>query len=625
MINNKKFTILIIDNNRDFNNKLSSKIEEYKFKTIQIFEETEIINCLKNSDIKFDLILLNIDFDDNTSTRIFDYITEETLSKVILLSSEDIGEKREEYFAQGILDYHLTSQKLNHIVDDIVETIYSLYSNKKETILIIDKSSVVCQNLQKILNQRNYNVITTCSAKDALELLKRQTISLLILDMDITDINALDLLEGLRDMYMLNEFFVLALSGNKNPSMVRDSLKRGAKDFLLKPYLYEEFLLRIDILVNSSRQRIVNIEQKHEIENNLKRFKELLDSSIGGMFIFENNICINCNNEAIKILGQESKETILQKKIFDIFTDISEEHKEELLEDSIDHNFEDTIISNDGSRYDVQIKERNVLLQNKVFKIIAVLDITDVKQHEKVLSQQTKMASMGEMIGNIAHQWRQPLTAISVAAGGIKIDYELEMINKDDVILELDNIVENTHFLSTTIESFQNFLKVDKIISKVNIETACKKTLAIINANLKAHGINIIQDFSSRSAVINGIENELVQVFLNLINNATDILKTIDRKYPRYIKLSTFNNKEHLVVTIHDNGNGIPNNILTKVFDPYFTTKHQSQGTGLGLFMTHNILKKMDTDIEVINKNFIIENHSYYGACFSIYFPINKL
>ncbi|MDC0932298.1 hybrid sensor histidine kinase/response regulator [Arcobacteraceae bacterium] len=625
MINNKKFTILIIDNNKDFNNKLSSKIEEYKFKTVQIFEESEIINCIKSSNVIFDLILLNIDFDDTTSTKIFEYITEQTVSKVILLSSEDIGEKREVYFSQGILDYHLTSQKVNHIVDDIVETIYSLYSNKKETILIIDKSEELRQNLEKILKQRNYNVLSTCSAKDGLELLKADTISLLVLDMEITDINALDLLEGLRDMYMFNKFSVLALSENKNPSIVRDTLKRGAKDFLMKPYLYEEFLLKIDILVHSSRQRIINIEQKQEIENNLKRFKELLDSSIGGMFIFENNICINCNNEAVNILGKESKETILQKQIFDIFTDISQKHKEELLEDTVDHNFEDTIISDDGSVYDVQIKERNILLENKILKIIAILDITDVKKHEKVLSEQTKMASMGEMIGNIAHQWRQPLTAISVAAGGIKIDYELDIVNKDDVIVELDNIVENTSFLSTTIESFQNFLKTDKLITKVNIEDTCKKTLAIINANLKAHNIKILQEYSSINPVIKGIENEVVQVFLNIINNATDVLKTLDVNYPRYIKLSIVNNEEYLIVTIHDNGQGIPKEILAKIFDPYFTTKHQSQGTGLGLFMTHNILKNMGAKIDVINKDFIIDSIDYYGASFSIYFPIYKL
>jgi PAS domain S-box-containing protein len=526
MINNKQFNILIIDNNKDFNDKLSRKIQIYKFKITQVFEEFDILESIKKSHDEFDLILLNIDFDDNTSTKIFDFITKHTTSKIILLSSEDVGVKREEYFAQGILDYHLTSQKIDHIVDDIVDTIYLLYSNSNETILIIDDSEEVCAKLKKLLTKRNYHVLTVRSAKEGLELLRDNEISLLILDMEIKDIDALDLLEGLRDMYLLNKFFVLALSENRNPSIVRDTLKNGAKDFLMKPFLYEELLLKIDILVNSSRNITINTEQKIEIENNLKIFKELLNSSIGAMFVFEKNICVNCNNEAVKILGYKTKKNILEKKIFDIFTNISDSHKEELLDEKVDHHFEDTIIIENFTEYHVQIKERNIILDNKTLKIIAVLDITDVKRNEKIISQQSKMASMGEMIGNIAHQWRQPLTAISVAAGGIKIGYELDIENRDETIIELDNIVENTKFLSTTIESFQNFLKVDKLITKVNIETACKKTLSIINANLKAHKIFIIEDYSSNKVMIKGIENELVQVFLNVINNASDIFKT---------------------------------------------------------------------------------------------------
>jgi len=623
MINNKKFNILIIDNDKDFNTELSNKIRQYKFNITQVFEEVDILNSIEKSHVNIDLILLNIDFDDNTTTKIFDFISLHTTSKIILLSSEDIGKKREEYFSQGILDYHLTNKKIDHIVDDIVDTIYSLYSNHNETILIIDNSIEVCLGLMKILTRRNYQVLTASTAKEGLELLKNNDISLLVLDMEIIDINALDLLEGLRDMYLLNDFFVLAISENKNPSIVRDTLKSGAKDFLSKPFLYEEFLLKTDILVNSSRNRKSNLEQKKEIENNLKSFKELLDSSIGAMFIFEKDICTNCNNEAVKMLGYKSKDTVIDKNIFDIFTDVSSEHKDELLDNSVDHYFEDTIISKDKTIYQVQIKERNILIDHNIIKIIAVMDITDVKRHEKIISQQTKMASMGEMIGNIAHQWRQPLTAISVAAGGIKLNYEFDMEDRDETIVELDNIVENTKFLSSTIESFQNFLKVDKVTTKFDIQSACKKTLAIISANLKAHKISIVENYVSNSS-IKGIENELVQVFLNIINNASDILKTSDNTNEKYIKISIEKNNDCIDISIHDNGNGICDDIINKIFEPYFTTKHQSQGTGLGLYMTHQIVEKMGGNIEARNDEFDIDGVIYYGARFVISFPLNK-
>ena len=624
MINNKKFHILIIDNNEDFNNQLSEKINLYKFNTTQIFKEDEILECITKSHSEFDLILLNIDFDDDTSTKIFDFISSHTKSKIILLSKEDIGEKREEYFAQGILDYHITSQKIDHIVDDIVDTIYSLYTNKKEVILIIDSSEIFCKKLEKILLTRNYQVLWVCTAKEGLEILKNNEISLLILDMEIEDINAHDLLEGLREMYLLSQFFVLALSKNKSPSIVRDSLKNGAKDFLMKPFLYEEFLLKIDILISSLRNKKIANEQTQEIKSSLKSFKELLDSSIGAMFVFEEYICVNCNNEAIKILGYKSKKDIVNKKIFEIFTDISETHKKELLNDTIEHNFEDTIISKGSIQYEVQIKERNIVLNNKMVKIIALLDITDLKRNEKIISQQTKMASMGEMIGNIAHQWRQPLTAISVAAGGIKLGYELDMCDTEETIRELDNIVDNTKFLSATIESFQNFLKDDKIISNVNIKSACKKTLSIINANLKVNKIEIIEDFDSDKIVIRGIENEVVQVLLNIINNASDVLKSIKSINEKYIKISIFNDDKNVFVSVHDNGNGIDDTIINKIFEPYFTTKHKSQGTGLGLYMTHKIIEKMNSEISVKNDSFSYNNSIYNGAKFTISFPFNQ-
>ena len=624
MINNKDFSILIIDNNKQFNTELSDKIKQYKFNVTQVFEELDILDEIKKSHENIDLILLNIDFDDNTTTEIFDFISSQTESKIILLSSEDIGEKREEYFSQGILDYHLTSQKTEHIVDDIIDTIYSLYTNKNETILVLDNSEEICKSLQNILLQRNYNVLIAHTAKDGLEILKNNEISLLILDMEIEDIKALDLLEGLRDMYLLNQFFVMALSNNQNPSIVRDTLKNGAKDFLLKPFLYEEFLLKVDMLVSSSRNKKITADHKKQIENNLKGFKELLNSTIGAMFIFEMNICVNCNLEAVELLGYKRKSKLLNKGIFDIFTDVSAEHKEYLLDDKLDHYFEDTILSKNGAVYQVQIKERNILIDNKVLKIVAVMDVTDVKRQEKIISQQTKMASMGEMIGNIAHQWRQPLSAISIAAGGIKLNYEFDMEDRAETIIELDNIVDNTTFLSSTIESFQNFLKIDKKTTKFDLQSAFSKTLAIINANLKANKIFIIEDYSF-SGSIKGIENELMQVFLNIINNAADVLKhSPDTSKTKYIKVSIMQNENNIDITIHDNGEGISNDIINKIFEPYFTTKHQSQGTGLGLYMTHQIIENMNGNIEVSNETFKHDNEIHKGAKFLISFPLEK-
>jgi signal transduction histidine kinase/DNA-binding response OmpR family regulator len=621
MIENETYKILIIDNNKDFNNTIFTKLVQHKFDTYQVFDGTEALEYIKINKNTISLVVLNIDYDEITTTKIFHYITKNSKANIILLSSEDTGKKREKYFAQGILDYHLIDRQIDHIVDDISETIYSLDDNRKETIVIIDNSELVCNTVKNILEKRNYTVLTATSVKDGLEILKNNEITLLILDMEISDIKSLDLLAGLRDMYVLNDFFVLVISKKYNPSLVRDALKGGAKDFLKKPFLYEEFVLKIDILINTVRIKKTIIDQKKQIENNLKIFKELLDSSIGAMFIFEKNICVNCNNESIELLGYTSKNDILNKEIFDIFTDISNDNKKDILDNRIDHYFEDTIISKDSKVYQIQFKERNLLIDNKILKIIVVLDVSDVKRKEKILSEQTKMASMGEMIGNIAHQWRQPLSAISIAAGGIKLNYVFDMEDKDETIVELDNIVANTQFLSSTIESFQNFLKADKITTKFEIHTTLKKTLTIIHANLKSNNIKIVENYSEHYS-IRGIENELVQVFLNIINNSADILKTLpELKNEKFIIISTQENDTEFIITIQDNAHGIPDAIINKIFEPYFTTKHQAQGTGLGLYMSHQIIEQLGGNITAQNEEFSHQDQKYYGAKFIISFP----
>jgi len=622
--NNSDFNILIIDNNKEFNTKIYSELLSYKYTVTQSFNEKEAFNnILKNKD-KLDLVILNIDFDDQTTTKIFEHIQSNTEAKIILLSSEDIGEKREEYFKNSILDYHLTSQKIQYIVDDILESIEKLITNKKETILIIDQSVALAESMKNILEIRNYNVFIAHNAKEGIEILRNEEISLLVLDMELPDINGLDLLEGLRDLFLLNEFLVLAISAKNYPSLMRDTLKGGASNILKKPFLYEEFVLSVDLLVNSSREKKTISYQKRKIENSLKSFKELVDSTIGAMFIFKKNICVNCNNEAMQILGYRSKEDVISKEIFEIFTNVSDEHKDELLDNTIDHDFEDKLVSCDGKAYDVQIKERNVLIDSKVLKIITALDITQVKQNEKILSQQSKMASMGEMIGNIAHQWRQPLTAISVAAGGIKLNYEFDMEDRDETIHELDNIVKNTQFLSSTIEDFQNFLKNDRATTQFSIHDTVKKTIAIINANLHTHDIKVIENFDERIQ-INGIQNDLMQVLLNIINNASDILKTknsLDEE--KYILIDAFVENNEVVITVQDSGGGIPEDIIDKVFEPYFTTKHQSQGTGLGLYMTHQIIEKLGGKISVSNESFVYNEKNCYGAKFRVIFPYRK-
>jgi signal transduction histidine kinase/DNA-binding response OmpR family regulator len=618
----KNISILLIDTHKEFNKKLTVHLKQYGYKVIQAFCFEEGLEKAQKYSSKLHLVVLNIDQASDKHSNIFHQLQEIVEAKTIILSEEDIGSKRESYFKQGILDYYVVSPKIHHISHDIHQAIQSLYYNKGETILVVESSKSISEILKKILEKRSYKVFTANSAKDGIAVLKENSVSVLILDMELPDIHGLEVLEGLKDLYLLHEFNVLATSSiNNDPSLIRDALKGGAKNFLRKPFLFEEFLLKVDLLVKSSRDRQTLQEQKREIENTLRRFQELLHATINAMFVFEDNVCIDCNKEAVQLFELKSMEELLGKNIIEIFKDTSKEHQEELIDNTIDHYFEDIIQTNSDNRYNVQIKERNVVIDKKLLKIISIMDITQIKRNEKIISQQSKMASMGEMIGNIAHQWRQPLTAISIAASGIKLNYELEIEEREETMQELDSIVQNTQFLSNTIEDFQNYLKNNRDIKQFFIEEVIDKTLNIIHANLESKDIRVIKNIQ-KDVQVEGIQNDLIQILLNIVNNSVDALKHLEVEKDRIILFELTLSDHDVTIDIFDSAGGVSKNIIEHIFDPYFTTKHQAQGTGLGLYMTHQIIEKIQGKIEVHNQKFFVGEKEYFGAKFFVTIPL---
>jgi C4-dicarboxylate-specific signal transduction histidine kinase len=277
-------------------------------------------------------------------------------------------------------------------------------------------------------------------------------------------------------------------------------------------------------------------------------------------------------------------------------------------------------MSKNNQVYQLQIKERNISIDTEKLKIISAMDITDIKRNEKILSEKSKLASMGEMIGNIAHQWRQPLTAISIAASGIKLTYEYDIEEREETIESLDNIVKNTKYLSETIEDFQNYMRSNRESSVFFVEDIIQSTLMIVDANIKLENIRIIKN-SNNSFGIKTIQNDLVQILLNIINNSVDALKE-KQKENKLIVIDSYKDQKYTYISLLDSAGGVDESIADKIFEPYFTTKHQAQGTGLGLYMTHQIISKLGGKIEVTNETFHYEDEKYCGAKFTVSLPL---
>ena len=224
----------------------------------------------------------------------------------------------------------------------------------------------------------------------------------------------------------------------------------------------------------------------------------------------------------------------------------------------------------------------------------------EVSKKSEELIHKSRLALIGEMLSMIAHQWRQPLSAISATASNMKVKLSLESYDlsnakgKDEFnsyfFERIDSIFSYVKILSQTINDFRNFYKPNNELIETSITSPIKKALHIIQPTLNTYKIEIIEKFICKR-VLPMHENEIMQVILNIIKNAQDNFQEKNIKNGK-IQISTKEHNKDYIIDIWDNGGGIPEDIIKKIFDPYFSTKNEKQGTGLGLYMSKTIVEE---------------------------------
>jgi len=263
-----------------------------------------------------------------------------------------------------------------------------------------------------------------------------------------------------------------------------------------------------------------------------------------------------------------------------------------------------------------QIEQNNKLKNiNEILEGRIKIEVERNREQDKQLLQQSRLAQMGEMISMIAHQWRQPLGAISTTTANLKLKIDLDMFDfttkshieeTNRYIMEkLEDIDEFVQNLTGTIDDFRNFYKPNKQAIELNLKEIVDRSLRIIQTALKNENIELIVKNNSNK-LIKIYENELMQVVLNIIKNSQDNFRERRVKNPK-IMIEVENNK----VLFYDNGGGISETIIEKIFDPYFSTKNEKNGTGLGLYMSKIIVEDHHNGkLEVQNID--------EGVCFTI-------
>ncbi|WP_375723288.1 PAS domain-containing sensor histidine kinase [Arcobacter sp. KX21116] len=385
-----------------------------------------------------------------------------------------------------------------------------------------------------------------------------------------------------------------------------------------------------------------------EFKNSRILLQNIIDSVPASVFWKDkNNVYLGANKCFLNDAGLERKEEILGKTDRDMPWAKSEASKyiaddESVMNSGIEKlQIEETQTNAEGSV--IKVLTSKVPLKNTKDEIIGILgiyiDITEKEkiaeelfQKDKLLAQQSKMASMGEMIENIAHQWRQPLSFILTSATGVRLKSDYECLDSKFLQESLLGIEKSVKHLNKTIDDFRNYFKPDKEAKYFDIKLVVDNAFSLVESKLKNKLINVVKEIDEIKAF--GFENEFIQVLLNIINNAIDELEKLNSDdkliFVKAKEIEICGEEVSLEVSkcrcielkICDSAGGISKYIIDKVFDAHFTTKAEDKGTGIGLYMSSEMIKKhMKGSITVSNKVFTYNEKEHKGAEFTILIP----
>lgn len=373
----------------------------------------------------------------------------------------------------------------------------------------------------------------------------------------------------------------------------------------------------------NTRLELTLTEQSKNLSELAFKFQTVFEYSGIGILLLDTTGAILEVNPAFCTMTGKDKNFVVGSKLHGFFDDIDCSKKiEEVVDTEFDFiQFEQTINSSSDK------KPVNITLspvkqsENRIDYILCIVENISYKkslekkqqEQEIMLIQQSKMAAMGEMIGAIAHQWRQPLNAIALIVQDFKSAYEFGELDEKYIDDSVSKGMKQIAFMSKTIDAFRNFFKPGKEVERFCAYDAVQSVCGLVDAGLLHSKVVIVLSFSdtAKVACIEGYKNEFKQAVLNLVSNAKDAI--LEKKGGGIIEIKGELVDKRLEIAFEDDGGGIREDVIDRIFEPYFTTKEQGKGTGIGLYMTKMIVEEhMDGKVLVYN--------SQKGAVFSLSF-----
>ncbi|MDP3021900.1 MAG: response regulator [Sulfuricurvum sp.] len=628
------YNILIVEDSKLINDNLKKSLESDGHYVEQAFDYVTAVGLIQSN--RFEFILLDLILPDGEGEMLLPY-AKRADTRVIVMTTDRDSFRRDRIFGFGIVDYIIKDRYFDDLIDGIRKMIRQVESNSTFTLLVVDDSAFIRNNLELLLISRGFLVLTAIDGKEAIAKMQEYPIDALISDLEMPTMDGFELMAKIRRKKEYRNLPVMILTGSNDSNKIAKVIKYDVKDLIRKPYITEEVLLKIDNMMNDVQQRRSIGEERRKFD----LYHDAIVNSTLYMKISPDLKAIYINERFSQLLFGNTLEEFqpislkefVKNPTLDLFRSL-----QKLSPQNPPVYYIFMFNKFDGAPCYVSATVSGIFdAQGKMMEMVFIgHDITQLQQHELYLQEQVekqmqinfeqqqlmfnqaKMAAMGEMIGNIAHQWRQPLNALGLMIQGIEdahLHGELDEPYLHDMTVKSMTKIE---FMSQTIDDFRNFFQPNKAKEPFDMAVAVHKTIDIIGKTLENHNIDLVLDGVEEGGfMIDGYRNELQQVILNLLNNAKDALCSNDGEgvgAEKWIHISIEEKKKMCVLSIEDNGGGIPESIIERIFEPYYTTKQEGKGTGVGLYMSKMIIEQnMGGRLEV-------SNHAQ-GACFSIYLP----
>jgi signal transduction histidine kinase len=396
---------------------------------------------------------------------------------------------------------------------------------------------------------------------------------------------------------------LVVLSTFYDDTLASKALRMGAQDYLAMGEFDNATLYRT---IRHAIQRQCLLTKLHEYEE--MRFRKIIEKNADGIIIVD--------NEGVVLFANPSAEELFEKKSTQLlgitlgFPLCSGENTEiEILRKNMTICFvEMRVVEIEWEGQKAYLASmRDVTEQKHMIEEIRNLtknlekrvsdEIAKQRKQEQMLIQKSKMASMGEMISSIAHQWRQPLNAIGLLVQDFHEAYLFGELTEAYILENVNKSMEQIDYMSNTIEDFRNFFRISKEMTPFDVISALRRVINIVQVQLKIRYIVVRFLYDKKHIyMVNGFRNEFMQAVLNVINNAKDAIITSQEKGllandKGEITINVRKESDRILIEIQDNGGGIDERIKERIFEPDFTSKSENMGTGIGLYMSKLIIE----------------------------------